>query len=34
MSKAIKAATIWVSTSRTCSYALPFGGMKQSGIGR
>lgn len=32
--KAIKAGTIWVNTYRMISYLLPFGGYKQSGIGR
>ena len=34
MSKAIKAGTIWVNTYRVVSFMSPFGGYKQSGIGR
>jgi aldehyde dehydrogenase (NAD+) len=34
MSKALKAGTVWVNTYRALSYMMPFGGMKQSGIGR
>lgn len=34
VSKAIKAGTVWVNTYRAISYMMPFGGMKQSGIGR
>ncbi len=34
MSKALKAGTVWVNTYRAISYMMPFGGMKQSGIGR
>jgi aldehyde dehydrogenase (NAD+) len=34
MSKALKAGTIWVNTNRTYSYMVPFGGVKQSGLGR
>ncbi len=32
--KAIKAGTIWVNTYRVVSYLVPFGGYKQSGLGR
>ncbi len=32
--KQIKAGTVWVNTYRMVSYLLPFGGYKQSGIGR
>lgn len=32
--KEIKAGTVWVNTYRALSYAMPFGGYKQSGIGR
>ena len=32
--KALKAGTIWVNAFRVVSYAVPFGGFKQSGIGR
>jgi acyl-CoA reductase-like NAD-dependent aldehyde dehydrogenase len=34
MSRALRAGTVWVNTYRTLSYMSPFGGMKQSGIGR
>jgi aldehyde dehydrogenase (NAD+) len=34
MSKALKAGTIWINTSRTYSYMVPFGGIKRSGLGR
>ncbi len=34
MSKALKAGTVWVNTYRAISYMMPFGGMKQSGLGR
>ena len=34
MSKALKAGTVWVNTYRAISYMMPFGGMKNSGIGR
>lgn len=34
VSKAIQAGTVWVNTYRTLSYMSPFGGYKQSGIGR
>jgi aldehyde dehydrogenase (NAD+) len=34
VSAALKAGTVWVNTYRTISYMMPFGGMKQSGIGR
>lgn len=34
MSKAIRAGTVWVNTYRAISYMSPFGGYKQSGIGR
>lgn len=34
MSKALKAGTIWVNTYRALSYLSPFGGFKQSGLGR
>ena len=32
--KEIKAGTIWVNTYRAVSYLVPFGGYKQSGLGR
>ncbi len=34
MSSALKAGTVWVNTYRAVSYMMPFGGMKNSGIGR
>src|SRR5690606_34343237 len=34
VSRAIKAGTVWVNTYRSISYMMPFGGMKNSGIGR
>jgi len=34
MSERLKAGTIWVNTYRVVSYTSPFGGYKQSGIGR
>ena len=34
VSKALKAGTVWVNSYRAVSYMMPFGGMKQSGIGR
>jgi len=34
VSRAIRAGTVWVNTYRAISYMMPFGGMKQSGIGR
>lgn len=34
VSKELKAGTVWGNTYRTYSYMMPFGGMKQSGIGR
>ena len=34
MTKAIHAGTVWVNTYRALSYMSPFGGYKQSGIGR
>jgi aldehyde dehydrogenase (NAD+) len=32
--KRIQAGMVWVNTYRAVSYMAPFGGMKQSGIGR
>jgi aldehyde dehydrogenase (NAD+) len=32
--KELKAGTVWVNAYRVVSYAVPFGGFKQSGIGR
>lgn len=34
MSSALRAGTVWVNTYRAVSFMMPFGGMKQSGIGR
>ena len=34
ISKAIRAGTVWVNTYRAISYMSPFGGYKQSGLGR
>ena len=34
MSERLKAGTIWINTYRAVSYTSPFGGYKQSGIGR
>lgn len=34
MSKALKCGIVWVNTYRAISYMMPFGGVKQSGIGR
>lgn len=34
MTKALRAGTVWVNTYRGMSFNLPFGGMKQSGLGR
>ncbi|MEX2481492.1 MAG: aldehyde dehydrogenase [Gammaproteobacteria bacterium] len=34
ISKAIRAGTVWVNTYRAVSYMSPFGGYKQSGLGR
>ncbi|MFO7855609.1 MAG: aldehyde dehydrogenase [Paracoccaceae bacterium] len=34
MAKALKAGTVWINTYRAISYMMPFGGMKQSGLGR
>ncbi|MGL5839311.1 MAG: aldehyde dehydrogenase [Sphingorhabdus sp.] len=34
MSNALEAGTIWVNTYRAVSYTSPFGGFKQSGLGR
>lgn len=34
MSKALKAGTVWINTYRVVSYMSPFGGYKQSGLGR
>jgi aldehyde dehydrogenase (NAD+) len=32
--RSIRAGTVWINTYRTLSYMSPFGGYKQSGIGR
>jgi len=34
VSNALKAGTVWVNTYNTIQYQLPFGGYKESGIGR
>lgn len=34
MARAVKAGTVWVNTYRAMSYMSPFGGYRQSGIGR
>jgi len=34
MSERLKAGTVWINNYRSSSYATPFGGVKQSGIGR
>jgi acyl-CoA reductase-like NAD-dependent aldehyde dehydrogenase len=34
MSKALQAGTVWINTYRAYSTMVPFGGMKQSGVGR
>lgn len=34
MSKALKAGTVWINNYRVLSYMSPFGGYKQSGVGR
>jgi acyl-CoA reductase-like NAD-dependent aldehyde dehydrogenase len=34
MARGIKAGTVWVNTYRAISYQMPFGGYKNSGIGR
>jgi aldehyde dehydrogenase (NAD+) len=34
MAAALRAGTVWVNNYRVVSYAVPFGGMKQSGLGR
>ena len=34
MARGIKAGTVWVNTYRAMSYQMPFGGYKNSGIGR
>lgn len=34
MTKALNAGTVWVNTYRAISYMVPFGGMKNSGLGR
>ncbi|MGR8919578.1 MAG: aldehyde dehydrogenase [Gammaproteobacteria bacterium] len=34
VSRAVRAGTVWVNTYRAISYMSPFGGYKQSGIGR
>ena len=34
MSKGLRAGTVWINTYRAISYMMPFGGYKQSGVGR
>ena len=34
MSQELQAGTVWVNTYRAVSYMSPFGGYKQSGLGR
>jgi (Z)-2-((N-methylformamido)methylene)-5-hydroxybutyrolactone dehydrogenase len=34
MTKALKVGTVWVNAYRTLNFAMPFGGLKQSGFGR
>jgi aldehyde dehydrogenase (NAD+) len=34
MAAALRAGTVWVNNYRIVSYAMPFGGFKQSGLGR
>lgn len=34
MTRSLKAGMVWVNTYRAISYMMPFGGMKQSGLGR
>jgi len=34
MTRRLRAGTVWVNTYRRTNYATPFGGMKESGIGR
>jgi aldehyde dehydrogenase (NAD+) len=34
MASALRAGTVWVNNYRIVSYAMPFGGFKQSGLGR
>ncbi len=34
MTKKIRAGMVWVNTYRAVSFMMPFGGMKNSGIGR
>ena len=34
MAKRLRAGTVWVNTYRAVSFTSPFGGYKQSGIGR
>jgi (Z)-2-((N-methylformamido)methylene)-5-hydroxybutyrolactone dehydrogenase len=30
----LRAGTVWINTYRRTSYAVPFGGVRQSGLGR
>ncbi|MES3000061.1 MAG: aldehyde dehydrogenase [Pseudomonadota bacterium] len=34
MTRRLRAGTVWVNTYRRTNYAMPFGGMKESGLGR
>ena len=34
MAHALKAGTVWINSYRTVSFTAPFGGYKESGIGR
>jgi aldehyde dehydrogenase (NAD+) len=34
MSKGIQSGTVWINTYRALNYMAPFGGMKDSGLGR
>jgi aldehyde dehydrogenase (NAD+) len=34
MPKRLRAGTVWVNAYRVVSYLAPFGGMKESGLGR
>jgi acyl-CoA reductase-like NAD-dependent aldehyde dehydrogenase len=34
VARALRAGTVWINTYKQASIATPFGGLKQSGIGR
>lgn len=34
MARALRAGTVWINTYKEMSVAVPFGGFKQSGLGR